>query len=89
MKKIALLLAIAFVFGITSDVFAQQSDNYSVDKGGRGTYTSPPQPPPKKCKRVCRTEYYDCAVDCYRGRILVMGGCLGKCSYQNCTNECE
>ncbi len=94
MRKIVLLLAIAFIIGINSDVFAQQSDNqksddFSVDDGGRGTYKPPPQQPPKKCKQVCRTEYYDCAADCYRGGILVMGGCLGKCSFQNCTTECE
>jgi len=64
------------------------SDNYSVEES-QGTYKPPPQPPPKKCRKVCSTKYYDCAVDCFRGSIFVMGGCLGKCSYEKCETVCE
>ena len=75
-------------FWCLSSIAEEKSDNYSVEES-QGTYKPPPQPPPKKCRQVCRTKYYDCAVDCFRGGILVMGGCIGKCSYENCETVCE
>lgn len=65
----------------------KSSDDYTVNQGG--TYHSGGTPPPKKCEQVCTTKYYDCAVDCFRGRILVLGGCLGKCSMEDCKTVCE
>jgi len=77
-------------FWCLSSIAEEKSDNYSVQGGSsQGTYKPPPQPPPKKCRRVCTTKYHDCSIDCYRGKILVMGGCIGKCAIENCEDVCE
>jgi len=83
------IMVVACFWCLSSIAAEEKSDNYSVGGNQPTTYKPPPQPPPKKCRQVCRTEYYNCAVDCYRGGILVMGGCIGKCSSQNCETVCE
>jgi len=75
-------------FWCPSSMAKEKSDNYSVGES-QGTYNPPPQPPPKKCRQVCRPEYNNCTADCFRGGILEMGGCLGKCGYENCKTVCE